>query len=318
MTRQSLRVAARAAVATLATAVVAGCGAGPGEESTGVKLTVTDGFGAKTLLELPTPKTAGDDTVMRLLERNAKVEKRYGGGFVQSINGVTGGREGSRPQDWFYFVNGILADKGAASVDVHGGARVWWDRHDWGTVPNIPAVIGSFPEPFLNGFDGERLPTRISCDRGFDEACEAIQQKFGDLGLVVGKGVPGTESTPTELRVFVGRWPALRGDRATRQLEEGPKSSGVFARIAPDGKRITTLDASGKAVRELGPGTGLIAATRWRDHAPTWVVTGTDDAGIRTAVDAFDESVMAEKFALAIADGLPVPLPDAGKDAAAG
>ena len=32
------------------------------------------------------------DTVMRVLERSARVSTRYGGGFVQSIDGVEGKR----------------------------------------------------------------------------------------------------------------------------------------------------------------------------------------------------------------------------------
>jgi hypothetical protein len=88
----------------------AGCGVGAGATPSEVTLTVTDGFGAKTLLDRPGPEVRGSDTVMRLLQRNAKVTTRYGGGFVQSIDGVDGGTAGGRPTDWFYFVNGILAE----------------------------------------------------------------------------------------------------------------------------------------------------------------------------------------------------------------
>src|SRR5690606_1844867 len=101
----------------------------------------------------------------------------------------------------------------------------------------------------------------------------------------------------------------IRGDRALRQLERGPRSSGVFARVAPDGRTIEALDPEGEVARRLGPGTGLIAATRWRQDAPTWIVTGTDLAGLRAAAAGVDESVLGEKFALAINDDLPLPLP---------
>ena len=290
--------------------VAAGCGAGAGSAPDEVKLTVTDGFGARTVLDRPDADVRGDDTVMRLLQRNAEVQTRYGGGFVQSIGGLRGGREGERPLDWFYFVNGILADKGAAAVDVHAGDRIWWDRHDWGTANRIPAVVGSYPEPFLNGVDGERLPTRLECDEGVVAACDAIVEKMADLGIVAGKARLGTEQGEEQLRILVGRWSEIRGDRAAEQLEQGPRSSGVYARVAPDGRSITALDARGRPARRLGAGTGLIAATRWRTDDPVWVVTGTDAAGVELAArQAFDESVLNEKFALAISEGLPVPLP---------
>ena len=40
------------------------------------------------------------------------------------------------------------------------------------------------------------------------------------------------------------------------------------------------------------------------------MVTGTDDAGVRAAVEAFDEGALAGKFAVAVAGGRPVALPE--------
>ena len=50
------------------------------------------------------------------------------------------------------------------------------------------------------------------------------------------------------------------------------------------------------------------------DQQPTWVVTGTDDAGVAAAARAFaaGESALGDKFALAIADDQAVPLPVVG------
>jgi hypothetical protein len=96
--------------------------------------------------------------------RNAHVSSRYAGGFVESVNGLAGGSEHGAPVDWFYFVNGVQAPKGAAATTVHPGDHVWWDLHDWSQTEQVPAVVGSFPEPFLNGLEGKRLPVRIECE----------------------------------------------------------------------------------------------------------------------------------------------------------
>ena len=53
-------------------------------------------------------------TVLRALDFAADVGTRYGGRFVQSIDGLEGSI--ARQQDWFYFLNGIEPDVGAAEV----------------------------------------------------------------------------------------------------------------------------------------------------------------------------------------------------------
>ena len=74
---------------------------------------------------------------MRLLQRNADVATRYGGGFVQCVNKLCGGGTGAR-EDWFYFVNGIEAPKGAAATRARPGDHVWWDRRAWDAADRVP------------------------------------------------------------------------------------------------------------------------------------------------------------------------------------
>jgi len=67
--------------------------------------------------------------------------------------------------------------------------------------------------------------------------------------------------------------------------------------------------SDGRTVQTLGAGTGLVAATAFGDDEPIWVITGTDDAGVASAVLAFEEGTLAHRFALAVSKDLPVPLP---------
>jgi hypothetical protein len=308
------------ALATLALAAsVAGCGLGAGPKASDTELLVSKDFGAEPIVQTETPKTGGSDTVMRLLQRNApKVTTRFGGNFVQSIDGVGGGTSAGRPVDWFYYVNGIQADKGATSVEVHQGDRVWWDRHDWGATDDIPAVVGSFPEPFLHGIDGRRLPTRVECVDPQGDACQSVADKLADLGQVAARGGVGNSFVVDTLRILVGPWQALRNESTAELLEKGPGTSGVFVKPAADGKSFVLLDAQGQATRRLGPGTGLIAATKVKDHKddvsdPVWIVTGTDDAGVAAAADALDEGALNGHFAVAVSGGKPIGLPDRGQ-----
>jgi hypothetical protein len=294
-----------------AAAALGGCGIGPGKAPAGpIGLTVTGEFGARPMLNFPRARVEGADTVMRVLQRSAKVGTRFGGDFVQSINGVAGGHVAGRPVDWFFFVNGIQSKKGASAVDVHGGDRIWWDRRDWGVTPDVPAVVGSFPEPFVHGTGGKRLPVRVECDDPRAGACDVVAKKLIALGVPAGRSTISHSAADNTVRVIVGLWKELRGNDAEAQsIDDGPKASGVFARFDASAEHLDVLDARGRVVRTLGAGTGLIAATSEKDREPVWFVTGTDKAGVDSAAGAFGEQFLRNRFALAIAQGLPMDVP---------
>jgi uncharacterized protein DUF4430 len=291
--------------------VLAGCGVGAGEETGGaVTVTVSQDFGRDRLAPTSRRTARQGETVMRLLQRSFDVSTRYGGNFVQEIDGVSGGREDGRRVDWFYYVNGIESSTGAGERKLHPGDRVWWDHHDWESAMRVPAVVGAFPEPFKSGQDGKKLPIRLVC-MGLkdDRSCDEVEQRMRDAGIP-NVARSNLESSPGQvLRVLVGPWSQVRKDIASRQLEQGPEVSGVFAKPAPSGASIALLDADGKTERTLGPGSGLVAATAYQEDHPTWVVTGTDDVGVAAAAAAMNEDQLRFHFALAIDAGRGVPLP---------
>lgn len=298
-----------AAFALLLAAGLAGCGLGAGSGNTAARVLVTRDFGARELGARISQNTPSSETVMRMLQRSFKVTTRYGGGFVQSIDGLAGGRAGGRPVDWFFYVNGMESDTGAAEVQLHNGDRVWWDRHDWGATPHVPAVVGSFPEPFRHGSEGKRYPVVLECADDVSRACTEVSDRLGAAGVIAARQTLGTGVGEKTVRVFVGRWSTLRGDAALEQLDHGPASSGVFAQFAADGSRLKLLDPTGAAVRTLGAGAGLVAATRFEQQAPTWAVTGTDVAGVEAAARALDEQHLQRRFALAVSGSSAIGLP---------
>jgi hypothetical protein len=301
----------RIALATLAAASLAGCGLGAGPTPGGVRLDVTRGFGADPLLSWRAPRAHGEETVMSLLLRNATVATRYGGGFVESIDGRSGGDEGGQPVDWFYYVNGVQAPKGAAESDVHPGDRIWWDLHDWSQTEEVPAVVGSFPEPFLNGIEGLRLPVRLECAAPEGGSCRTVRSRLRAAGVtsaLAALGPAGEE--PDTLRLLVGTWAQVSGDAGAQGLERGPGVSGVYARLPASGRSIALLDAQGATVRTLSGSAGLIAATRYTEQDPEWLITGTDPAGVQLAANDLDEAALHNRFAVALTDtGTVLPLP---------
>jgi hypothetical protein len=304
----------RAALALLCTivsaALVAGCGFGEGEATGEVTLTVTTDFGAERLGEGVQQGANEGDTVMRLLQGSYEVGTRYGGGFVQEIDGVSGGREDGRAVDWFYYVNGIEAPVGSASRRVDAGDRVWWDHHTWDAAQRVPAVVGSFPEPFESGTEGKRFPVKLVCLEASERSCDEVETRLEDAGTkAISRAVLEQSAGEEVLRVVVGRWADVRRDGVARRLERGPGASGVYARPSASGDRIELLDDEGRPTSTLGPGGGLVAATAVEAQAPTWIVTGTDEVGVAAAAAALTEERLRERFALAIDAGRDVPLP---------
>ena len=293
---------------------VAGCGFGEGATRGDVTLTVTRDFGGEALHEGIDEETASEgDTVMRLLQERYEVDTRYGGGFVQEIDGIGGGRADGRRVDWFYYVNGIEAPVGAAERRVSAGERVWWDHHNWEAAQRVPAVVGSFPEPFATGLEGKRFPVRLVCAGEAERSCDEVTTRLEQAGV---KAVPRAvlQQSPGEevLRVLVGRWAELRQDAVARRLERGPAATGVFARPTGPGDAIVLLNADGQPARTLRAGSGLVAATSVEGQAPTWLVTGTDEVGVAAAAAALTEERLEQHFAVAIETGRDVPLPVTG------
>lgn len=297
------RIATAVAGITLAAAVAA-CGFGPGKDVGGVDLTITRGFGAEASTDETVKDARESDTVMRILDSSADITTRYGGKFVQSIDGVAGGQDGGRPHDWFFFVNGVESEVGAADYPVGDGDRIWWDYRDWGSAQQVPAVVGAFPEPFLHGYADHEATVSVKCNGQAAEACEEVRSRLRGIGAdLAGRG--------GAIRVLVGPWASVRADPAARALESGPETSGIFADFekTAGGYSLTALDKEGHVTQDLGPGAGLVAATRRYGGPPTWLVTGgTADAALEAA-GLLDPGDLRDHYAVARSRDEPIPLP---------
>jgi hypothetical protein len=282
-----------------------GCGlGGGGDGAKQISLRVTENFGADYVTGATDPTVPEGDSVMRFLQRSADIGTRYGGTFVQEVEGRAGGRQDRRPVDWFYYVNGIEAEVGAAERKLSAGDRVWWDLHDWGAAMRVPAVVGSFPEPFLSGSGGKRIPVRIECADPEARECDEVAERLDRAGVTsTSRSVLSQRDAGGLLRVLVGRWSQLRLDPTALRIERGPERSGVYARFDASGRRLEVLDPRGRVARTLGAGAGLVAATRVGDAQPVWLVTGTDEAGLAAAAAALDQDVLRQRFAVTIEDG---------------
>jgi hypothetical protein len=210
--RPSGRAGFAGAAASIALVLLTGCGgerAGSGSAS----LWVTRDRGASVLLIKTVPAGL---TAMQALDRELDVDTRYGGRFVQAIEGVEG--DVSKRRDWFWFLNGIEADRSAADYRLRPGDVEWWDFRSWQERMREPVVVGAFPEPFLHGYGGPPRPVAVRYEPGLAKGARAI----GRLLNAVSVG-PISDPAPKDANVFY----TVRGtQRFSASLREEDGSAG--------------------------------------------------------------------------------------------
>ncbi|MFN8163731.1 MAG: hypothetical protein U0R26_07845 [Solirubrobacterales bacterium] len=166
-------------------------------------------------------------------------------------------------------------------------------------------MVGSWPAPFVDGYEGKRHPVSVECDGG-GGACAAVREALEAEGVSIARGAPDGA-----IRVLVGPWARLRADPAAALVEAGPQESGVFADFVAGagGYRLQGLDPEGHARREFGPGAGLVAATRRYEAPPVWLVTGATGAGVRAAARLLEGPKLRDHYAVVSEGGGETPLP---------
>lgn len=215
----------RALLAALALVLLPGCG----HERTGsgsATLWVTRDRGANVLAVRTVPAGL---TAMQALDRELDVKTRYSGRFVQSIEGIDG--DASKQRDWFWFLNGIEADRSAADYRLHAGDVEWWDFRSWRGQMREPVVVGAFPEPFLHGYAGHARPTAVRYAAGQAEGARAIGRLLHATSVA-----PLSDTPPDDANVFY----TVRGkERFTASLRDsGDAGSPVRFVFAGDAKAL--------------------------------------------------------------------------------
>ena len=270
------------------------------------RVVVTRNFGNQLMLDELVMVDRGA-TAMDALMQVADVETAYGGGFVNAINDVRSGYTGgiTSKEDWFISINGITSNTGALDYSLHPGDTEHWDFHDWSFHQFVPAIIGDFPEPFLHGYGGVVYPTVIAYQDGWEGDAERIADRLGELGV---------EDVAT---TNIGELPAATKESSNIVLLGTPdypliaEINLVWNRL---GLYIHSQDSlklfgpKGELTAEYGAGTGFIQATQslWNPKGigvcenVVWVVSGTDEAGVESAVDTIINRHHDFKYACAV------------------
>ena len=213
------------------------------------------------------------------------VETSYGGGFVSEM--LDRSSDPSRRRDWFYWVDGALADVGARHRDLGEGEEAWWDYRDWGQLTDIWAVVGQWPAPFVSAG---------SPDRGV----------FADEPLraeLVAEGATISSDPRAPFRVRVGSNEALvASDPAWERASADPDGAGLA--VAIDDGQIVALGPNGEK-RSPVPGARALAAAVPSELEPRrgilMVVAGLDQEAAEAAAETIADRPEALRLRFAVA-----------------
>jgi hypothetical protein len=243
--------------------VATGCGRvsqdAPAADAPSARIVASEDFGRQTLLEARVPP---DQTVLRALRGATEVETAYGGGFVAGMLGRDSDLTARR--DWRYWVDGVLAERGADQTTLRADQEAWWDFHRWDVIGDPWAVVGQWPAPFAG--------REVAAD-------PPLAGALADAGATV------VDDSPWRARV--GADASLeRREPAWARADDDPAAAGLGARI--DGARALVVDGDGtwSAVPEGAAVVAAVPMSARPADGVLLVVAGVDAASARTAARA--------------------------------
>ncbi|MGQ9476011.1 MAG: DUF4430 domain-containing protein [Actinomycetota bacterium] len=313
-----MKTAAVAAAAVLVFFLVRGCVFMPWNRSSRaleVRVTVTRDFGSIILKDERIRLEEGG-SAMEALRKAAEVETAYGGGFIKGIDGLRSlydaGLGRGEKVDWFFYVNGSLADVGADSYQVREGDWLIYDYHSWEYSMFTPFLAGCLLQALRYGYGGVG-PERVTVlhPPGDVERAEEV------AGLLHGQGVECETRflegrwTPREgeYAVVVGIWKEMEYSAYLREAHSQASRVGLYAYF--EGAEAKIVGPGGDVVRALGGSVGLLEATgpRLGDGRTAFLVCGLDEEGLKAAVEALGELLSSgERPALAMVASPGEPL----------
>lgn len=291
---------ASAAVAALFAAffLVRGCAFMPWNRSgreVEVRVTVTRDFGATVLKEQRVRVREGSTAMDALLEA-AEVETAYGGGFVQGIDGLRSGYQSGlgdgEKVDWFFYVNGHMADVGADDYTLRDGDWLVFDYHSWDYSMFTPFLAGCFFQALRSGYGGRSAEgVAVLHTPGAAEEAGEVAAMLEERGISCDTRLLEEDWAPREdeYAVVVGIWKEMEDNGYFRGAFSNASRLGLYAYF--DGAELKLAGPRGGVAEVLSGKAGLIEGTgpRLGDGRSALLVCGLDREGLDAAVEALQE-----------------------------
>lgn len=277
------------------------------DHSSSVRVVVTGDFGKEIFVE-ETVVIGENTTTLDALQQVAEVETKYGGGFVNAINGISSEYEGVNrsKRDWLFYINGMSTNIGAAQYILQDGDIEHWDFREWSFRQFVPAIIGDFPEPFLHGYRGIVYPTVITYQDGWEGEAGQIANRLSQLGVenIYTESINELSADEKESSNLI-----LLGSsdfQLVEELNQPWDKLGFYCHF--ENSSLKVFSSTGDLAAEYEAGVGVIQATQnpWNPKGVggcenvVWMLSGLDETGVRAAIDVLINHYNDFKYACAV------------------
>ena len=198
-------------------------------------------------------------TLLRALRSQAEVTTRYGGGFVQSIEGVEGNlgdiRTGSGSSTACRRSVGVLVPPPRRRHRLVGLPRLVRRRG------SLEVVAGAFPEPFLHGYDGKVRPTAVRYAPGLRDGAVRVARALGPT-MSLPSRARSLERQPLRARAGAPHLTATLRTPGSRAVRSGA----VHVRRLDRGAARRRLRT--KVLEPVSPGPATAFSQPWRRRVP--------------------------------------------------
>lgn len=280
-------------------------------------LAVTQNFGTSNVFDQMVDFSNGQ-SMLDVMQTHLSIETAYGGGFINSINGIKSGYTNKniftrQKRDWFYYVNGSIGSVGVNAYQDRSGDDVWWDYHDWtGDGSNTSSVVGEYPHPFTKGYNGAQPGTIIYYAGNHASEADRLAHALTAQGAGNVRTAAYSDSgvaNPSTNVIVVGTWSDLEDESTVQNLFANPTRTGLYA--AFDGGKVTGLNYKAKVTDTTGQAAILATGTAGGATTPTWLVIGVNNAGLDQAVDTMvnNPSELHNKIGVVVSGGEAVEVP---------
>lgn len=258
------------------------------EEKIGtVRLTVSKDFFNEIIFDKEVD-LKNDYSIMDILKEHTEVETSYGGSFVESINSYKSNFKDAnkdKKRDWFYYVNGYMADVSSADYLPKENDHIVFDYHPWSDKSYNNNLIASFENIFKNGYMDQTIPSEIIYQKEFEEQKNTIKKQFSNLDIksfeLNDKEINILDETKNTILIATF-YEALK-DKKLKDLLNNYSKKGLY--FSYEDKKINLFDVDYNNINSYDDGVVIAFCDKlYPFKSGIFMVLGTDENNIKKSV----------------------------------